>query len=111
MRHRLQRTAAMAKRMDDEFTAEMRGIADGAQMPYEYVLAWNGYMDLLQSWWPAHISETRPQLAGKPWRGRRGHHRSAFIATGSATRNSRIVMAHNSWDHYAAGEWAQRLYA
>ncbi|MCF7697272.1 phospholipase [Mycetohabitans sp. B2] len=91
-------------RVDDEFTAEMRGIADGAQLPYELVLAWNGYMDLLQSWWPTHVSQTRPQLAGKPWRGRLGHHCSAFIATGSATRDGRIVMAHNSWDRYAVGD-------
>jgi hypothetical protein len=91
-------------RVDDEFTAEMRGIADGAQVPYELVLAWNGYMDLLQSWWPSHLAEHKPQLTSKPWHGRRGHHCSAFIATGSATRGGRIVMAHNSWDRYATGD-------
>jgi hypothetical protein len=73
-------------------------------LPFDEVLAWNGYMDLLQSWWPHKVSSSDPRMAAKPWKGRRGHHCSAFIATGSATRDGRIVMAHNSWDRYAAGD-------
>ena len=32
-------------------------------------------------------------------------HCSAFIATGSATRDGRVVMAHNSWDTYEQGQF------
>jgi hypothetical protein len=61
-------------------------------------------MDLLSSWWPSHVSKHKPELGTKPWQGRRGHHCSAFVATVKATRDGRIVMAHNSWDRFAAGD-------
>ena len=77
---------------------------DGANLSFSEVLAWNGYMDLPQSWWPSHAAAQQPHGAPKLWRGRRGHHCSAFTATGNATRDGRIVMAHNSWDRYAAGD-------
>ncbi len=93
-----------ASKLDTEYADEIQGIADGARLPFAEVLAWNGYMDLLQSWWPAHAAQQQPSLGLKPWRGRRGHHCSAFIATGRATRDGGIVMAHNSWDRYAAGD-------
>jgi Phospholipase B len=96
--------AQFAPKLDTEFADEIQGIADGAKLPFAEVLAWNGYMDLLQSWWPSHVAAQQPRLGVKPWRGRRGHHCSAFIATGNATRDGRIVMAHNSWDRYAAGD-------
>ncbi|WP_118178854.1 C45 family autoproteolytic acyltransferase/hydolase [Paraburkholderia phosphatilytica] len=96
--------AQFAPKLDTEFADEIQGIADGAKLSFAEVLAWNGYMDLLQSWWPSHASSKEPRLGTKPWRGRRGHHCSAFVATGSATRDGRIVMAHNSWDRYAAGD-------
>ena len=31
-------------------------------------------------------------------------HCSAFVATGSYTRDGRIVIAHNNWTSYASGE-------
>src|SRR5690242_7330944 len=93
-----------SRKLDTEYLDEIQGIADGAKLPFADVLAWNGYMDLLQSWWPTQAAARDPSAGIKPWRGRRGHHCSAFIATGSATRDGRIVMAHNSWDRYAAGD-------
>ena len=93
-----------ASKLDTEFADEIQGIADGAKLRFDEVLAWNGYMDLLQSWWPAQLTQHPPELGGKRSPSRRGHHCSAFIATGSATRDGRIVMAHNSWDRYAAGD-------
>jgi len=32
-------------------------------------------------------------------------HCSAFIATGSATRDGRVIMAHNSWDAFEQGRF------
>jgi hypothetical protein len=93
-----------SERLDEEFAAELKGIAEGAQVPYPVLLAWNGFMDLVYSWWPSHVSKQKPELGSKPWQNRRGHHCSAFIATGSATRDGKIVMAHNSWDRYASGD-------
>jgi hypothetical protein len=42
--------------------------------------------------------------ATKRWKGKKGHHCSAFIATGKYTKDGRIVMAHNTWDRYASGD-------
>ena len=92
--------------LDDEFSAELHGIAEGADVPYSALLAWNGYMDLLTSWWPSHVSKHRPELGVKPWQGRRGHHCSAFIATGKATRDGRIVMRGGSEDAVERGRQA-----
>jgi hypothetical protein len=84
-----------------EYVAEMRGIAAGmtrAGKPatYEQVLFMNGFIDILWYWWP---QEKKRQIADHPGC-------SAFIATGDATADGRIVMAHNSWVGYALGKSA-----
>jgi len=38
-----------SRKLDTEYLDEIQGIADGAKLPFADVLAWNGYMDLLQS--------------------------------------------------------------
>ena len=88
--------------IDQEYLDEMKGIADGAQaagvdITWQEVLAWNGYEELLGYWWPN-------ELAGKYAKTDQDHC-SAFIATGSATKDGRIVMAHNSWDQFAHGQF------
>lgn len=78
-----------------EFLDEMKGIADGAQaadvnISWQEILAWNGYEELVDYWWPNEKS-------GKYADGEKDDkdHCSAFIATGNATIDGRIVMAHN----------------
>src|ERR1700722_1122443 len=94
--------------VDQEFLDEIRGIADGAKASgidtsFNEILAWNGYLDLM-SWWPTHKAQLNPQMGIKLWKGRGGHHCSAFIATGSYTASGNIIMAHNTWDRYALGD-------
>ena len=89
-------------RIDKEYLDEIKGIADGAQaagtdITWQEVLAWNGYEELLGYWWPL-------ELAGKYAKDDHDHC-SAFIATGSATKDGRIVMAHTSWDEFAFGQF------
>ena len=91
-----------ASRIDQEYLDEIMGIAEGAQaagvdITWQEVLAWNGYEELLGYWWPN-------ELAGKYAKTDQDHC-SAFIATGSATKDGRIVMAHNSWDQFAHGQF------
>ncbi len=79
-----------------EYQQEMRGIADGARragvdLSYDDVLLMNGILDISWHWWPV---EGRKIDA-------RGPGCSAFIATGKATTEGQIVMAHNSWVGYA----------
>jgi len=92
-------------RIDEEFLEEMKGIAEGAQsagvdITWEEVLAWNGYSELTGYWWPN-------EKAGKFAKGDQTDKDrcSAFIATGSATREGRIVMAHNSWETFEQGQF------
>src|SRR5258706_14952492 len=93
-----------APKLDTEYADEIQGIADGAKLPFAEVLAWNGYMDLLQSWWPTHASQQQPRLGLKPWRGRRGHHCSADIPHGRAARDRAIGELANSVDRAAAAD-------
>lgn len=88
--------------IDKEFIEEMRGIADGAaaagiRTSFEEILAWNGYMELVNYWWPKFQKKLENATSEK-------QHCSAFIATGGATQTHGIVMAHNSWDQFVIGQ-------
>ena len=75
-----------------EYVEEMKGMAAGMEkagkkVTYEEMLFMNGFIDILWYWWPQEKELMSPGC-------------SAFIATGDATADGKIVMAHNSWSHY-----------
>jgi hypothetical protein len=85
-----------------EYLAEVRGIADGAkaagvEISWEEVLTWNGYEELTGYWWPNEKDGEYAKID-------QGHC-SAFIATGSSTKDGRIVMAHNTWNAFETGQF------
>ncbi len=89
---------------EDEFLEEIKGIAAGASsagtdISWQEVLEWNGNMELTGYWYPNVLSGV---LAGPV----DNTHCSAFVATGSYTRDGRVVMAHNDWDHFVNGQFA-----
>ena len=89
--------------IDDEFKQEMEGIAAGAKAKgvdtsFGEILAWNSFVDLVYSWWPTEKAKIRPNQSSR--HRDVGHRCSAFIATGSATSDGQIVMAHNTWDAF-----------
>jgi hypothetical protein len=89
--------------LDQEYQDEIKGIADGANMAgvnvtRQEILAWNGYSELIDYWWPRQKDEN---LADKNSKG----HCSAFIATGNATRMGDVVIAHNTWECYERGQF------
>jgi hypothetical protein len=89
--------------LDQEYQDEIRGIADGAEeagvnVSWQEILAWNGYSELIDYWWPKHKDGS---LSDRIVKG----HCSAFIATGNATRNGEIVIAHNTWECYERGQF------
>jgi hypothetical protein len=91
--------------IDQEYIQEMKGIADGANsrgvnITWREVLAWNGYMELTGYWWPT-VAPDFYAAAAKADK----EHCSAFIATGSYSRDGKIVMAHNSWDNFEIGQF------
>jgi putative hemolysin len=94
--------AQFAHRIDPEYLSEIQGIAHGARaagtdITWQEVLTWNGYEELLGYWWPN-------ELAGK-YAQPDNDHCSGFIATGSVTKDGKIVMAHNSWDAFTHGQY------
>lgn len=87
-------------KIDDEFLTEIKGIAAGAseagvEVTYQELIALNGFTELLDYWWP--------EVKGEEGEGK--DRCSAFIATGKVTKDGGIVMAHNSWNTYAAGDF------
>lgn len=91
---------------DQEFLEEIKGIAEGARangadVSWQEILAWNGYVELTGSWWPLVKADTYATIEPIDKDGC-----SAFIAVGSFTKGGEIVMAHNSW---AGFELAQFL--
>jgi len=87
--------------LDKEILDEIKGIAAGAKaegvnLTWQEVLTWNGYEELTGYWWPN-------EKAGKYPPGRK-EHCSAFVATGSYTKDGKIVMAHNSWCGFEIGQ-------
>ena len=76
-----------------EYVEEMKGMVAGMEkagkkVTYEEMLFMNGFIDILWYWWPQEKELMSPGC-------------SAFVATGDATADGKIVMAHNSWSHYA----------
>jgi Phospholipase B len=88
--------------IDQEFIEEIHGIADGASAAgvttsFAEILAWNGYTELINYWWPFLKKKSEHHAHEK-------EHCSAFIATGDATKSKEIVIAHNSWDNFILGQ-------
>ncbi len=96
-------------KLDPEYQAELRGIAEGLKAQGSKVDLWdvvaiNGDEELTGYYLPwvnAREKKANPKAAVAPGRC------SAFIATGSATKDGKIVIAHSNWSTYAEGErWA-----
>ena len=88
----------------------MKGIADGAtkagvHMTWLDVLAWNAQEELTDYWWPNAMVKDKylPRIAAPD------DHCSAFLAAGSATEGGKIVMAHNSWNNFEWGQFANLI--
>lgn len=91
------------RHLDAEYLAEIQGIADGAKaagvdITWEEVLAWNGYEELTGYWWP---NEEEGKYSDNDQ-----EHCSAFIATGSVTKDGGIVMAHTNWNVFEMGQFS-----
>ena len=91
--------------IEPEYRAELTGIAEGAQARGVHVDVWdivalNGTMELAEYYVPWLDKQTHAKNAPTI---HPAEHCSAFIATGSYTRDGKIVIAHNNWSSYAEG--------
>jgi hypothetical protein len=92
--------------LEPEYQQELQGIADGlhangSSLDLWDVVALNGEIELSEYYLPTlnqQQGKPNPPQAVAPGKC------SAFIATGSATKDSKIVIAHSDWASYAEGE-------
>jgi hypothetical protein len=92
--------------IDAEYQAELRGIADGLQargsaLDLWDVVALNGFIEISDYYIPWLDAKEKKTAANEPLPQGRC---SAFVATGSATKDGEIVIAHSNWTTYAEGE-------
>lgn len=93
-------------RIDPEYQQELQGIADGVKahgvnLDLYDIVALNAFEEVMDYYLPwlnkQQKSAKNPKLASPG-------NCSAFIATGSMTKDHQIVIAHNNWTSYLAGE-------
>jgi hypothetical protein len=92
--------------LDAEYQAELQGIAaglkaHGSKLDLWDVVSLNGQLELKDYYLPtlnAKEGTPNPPAAVAPGKC------SAFIATGSATKDGKIVVAHSNWSPYMEGE-------
>jgi len=91
--------------IDPEYQQELNGIVEGAQSRHvdvdiDDIVALNAFMELPDYYVPwfneKEKSANAPDIRVKG-------HCSAFVATGSWTKNHQIVIAHNNWTSYVQG--------
>jgi hypothetical protein len=85
-------------RVDAENLAEIDGIVQGlaskgVTSSRDEIVVLNAWLELTWDWWQGQLKTIK---GAKPPR----QSCSAFIATGSMTRDGRIVAGHNTWDFY-----------
>jgi hypothetical protein len=73
-----------------EFFEEIRGIAAGAKVPIDFIVAWNSLLSMSNYYRNDKLKDS-------------GARCSAFIACGNATKSGDVVMAHNTHSDYASG--------
>jgi hypothetical protein len=89
-------------RIPEEYQLEMKGVASGVNsrlgqgsIDIKDVVALNSFIEMSGYYVPFLEQQKNPHPA---------EHCSAFAATGSWTRDGKIVMAHNNWSEYVVGE-------
>lgn len=90
--------------VDEEYRQEMQGIADGLRARGVNRDIWD--VAAANAWleWAAYAKHYDQQQGEKPAApGVQKQSCSAFVATGSFTRDGRIVMGHNAWTSYLDG--------
>src|SRR5215813_3763297 len=90
--------------IEQEYRDEIGGIAEGlkargVKLDVWDLVALNAWLELpYYDKWYDKATGTNSNGAGP------GDHCSAFVATGSYTKDGRVVIAHNNWTSYSSGE-------
>ncbi len=90
--------------IEQEYRDELQGIADGVnargvKLDVWDIVALNGLLE-----WPYYTKEyDKRHKISVPKPVSVGEHCSAFVATGSYTRDGKVIIAHNNWTSYMEG--------
>ncbi len=89
-------------RVPDEYRQELGGIVDGlrahgSKLDVMDLVTMNAYMEFSYYYGEAKRLETKGVVSNP------AEHCSAFVATGSYTKDGRIVIGHNNWTDYLTG--------
>jgi hypothetical protein len=90
--------------IEPEYRDELNGIVEGlkardVKLDVWDLVALNAWLELpYYNKWRDKSTGTHSNAAGP------GDHCSAFVATGSYTKDGRVVIAHNNWTSYSSGE-------
>jgi hypothetical protein len=95
-------------KIDAEYQQELQGITDGLnqhglKLDLWDVVAMNAFAELPDYYVPWLNEQTKQANAAHPTDRPVYGHCSAFVATGSWTKDHRIVMGHNNWTSYVEG--------
>ncbi|MCE1199094.1 MAG: C45 family autoproteolytic acyltransferase/hydrolase [Marinilabiliales bacterium] len=90
----------LAPGVDGENQMEMEGIVEGMKVAGENcsvneIIGLNGYAELIGNWWPIVKDSVQSNYQEPPREAC-----SSFIATGSMTKDGKIVLGHNTMDQY-----------
>ena len=93
-------------KIPEEYIEEMQGMADGFtahgfETSLDDIIGWNDWMELTGYWWP----QVAANYSNNPPIGPKGSHCSGFVATGSATKDGKPVIAHESFDDFWSGQY------
>ncbi len=98
-------------KVPQEYKTELEGIVEGlkahnSRLDVYDLVAMNGFMEF------SYYYEELKRRAGKPGSvtSSIGEHCSAFVATGSYTKDGRIVIGHNNWSDYLSGSRWEVIY-
>jgi hypothetical protein len=91
-------------RVEQEYRDELNGIVEGLKAKNVKLDIWD--IVALNAWLEIpYYDKWHDKAAGTPSTGAGpGDHCSAFVATGSYTRDHRVVIGHNNWTSYSSGE-------
>src|SRR5579862_291000 len=89
--------------VEQEYRDELTGIVDGmaahgVKLDVWDIVAMNAWLEL--PYYDKFLGKSAPAPTGTG----PGDHCSAFVATGSYTKDGRIVIGHNNWTSYSSGE-------
>jgi hypothetical protein len=90
--------------IEQEYREELQGIADGAKAHGVKLDLWDVVALNAAEEWSYYLKEYAKQHGIQPPSALAApEHCSAFVATGSYTKDSKIVIAHNNWTSYLDG--------